>query len=272
MSISLRASSGGSGSATDTLALNMPSGTEEGDAVLFFIFVRATSTVTVGAPEGFTVFTDADPANYFDANWITAWAVAGASPPSTVNFTLGSAGGVGYAYVGLSYDGCNSSPIDAELTGAYGETGSSATYACPSVTATGSTDMLVCGFATFLPSQTFTSPSAMNQVGSTETDSVFVTVAAADLLLSSSGSTGAQTCTWSASDSSALIGTTVALKAAGSSFGPAWALGSNAFYGGGGGGMMLALPSQQIVGSSVPLPSYVTPGNPGTELPGTFLT
>lgn len=189
-------------SSSSPFSVTKPTGAAQGDTLIIAVSVQTGTTIA--APSGFTAIFNQTSGIVF----YVVYKVLGASEPSSYSF--GNPGSQFLAWAAADYSGASSTPIDASgLSGV--QTNQSTSITAPSISPTGSTDMLV-GVWGADASLTFTKPASMTsreaQAGSS--GSVLI----ADQLLSASGPTGTRTATMSTGPNDA-IGGLIALTAGG---------------------------------------------------------
>jgi hypothetical protein len=192
--------------AAASLTLSNPTGTVQNDVILASISISGGSAVTFTAPSGWTSIQNTNTAGN-EIKTQSWYKVAGASEPSTYTWSwTGNQRAVGVIFSYANVD--TSSPIDT--SGSQANT-SSTTITAPSITPTGSADVLV-GFFGVANSSTITSTLTDETYATIKGTSSLASIRGADTQLSASGATGTKTAT--AGTAGVSVGQLVALTPA----------------------------------------------------------
>lgn len=182
-----------------------------GDTVLFFV-VHPSDTKT--SSYGDAGFITIDFPNLTTERRVAGGAAGSASTDGAYTVTESASQGYPMLMVALAIGGATVAAPDAHATN------SGSTPTAPSISPTGSTDLLVCGFGVMTPldtlAQSITGPGGMTNIAEVKLkDPVGGTVTSHLLVayqtLSSSGATGTRTATWSGG-AATFIGGSVAFK------------------------------------------------------------
>ena len=204
------ASSASAASGVLTLSINVPAGTEDGDAMIASVGFRP-QTAVLTPPAGWTLVRRTD--NAAGNSLATYWKVADDAEPASYSWILdtstGSVGGI------LAFSGVDSAnPIDVE---AGQNTPNALTHDAPGVTTTGANEMLVTAHS-FMSSATWTPPAGMTEAVDRASEAIGCCGQSIEVnyaLQPATGATGVRTATAS-NDTDAGNAHTVALRSGGS--------------------------------------------------------
>ena len=199
MAISLRGTAVTAPGYTASLVLDLPAGVQAGDVLLAHIACRLPNSQTLTAPAGWTLIGGA---GGNASSGIGQWAyyhVAGSSEPASYTFTwsaqpTGENGGAMSAWIGVD----NSNPVDASAISGQVD---STSITAPSISPTGSSDLLVCLYAHENSStNTQTLPANLTSGYSEDTGGYSPGFLLGYRQLSASGATGTQVATLATAD------------------------------------------------------------------------
>jgi len=189
----VRSVASNAGNSLQSITINKPAGTAQGDALVAIISHQSGSNRSMTAPAGWTAIAGTDVYEGTNAH-IHAWyRVAGASEPASYTFTITGGDGRDTAGGIIAISGANqATPINASAGQSNGST-SSTSVPAPSITTT-MPDTLLIYAGSGATAASYTAPGNMaEQFDRTTSGTYKVSIEAATQSLAASGATGTRT-------------------------------------------------------------------------------